>query len=52
VRLRAVNSLHAEGRVYTLTLECSDASGNVSTRNVTVRVAKHSNQSHNTSSKR
>ncbi len=51
-RLRAVNSLHAEGRVYTLKLQCSDASGNVSTRSVTVKVAKRSNQQHVASSKR
>lgn len=38
VDLRAERSGKGSGRVYTITVECSDASGNTATKTVTVTV--------------
>jgi PKD repeat protein len=39
VRLRAERAGNGNGRVYTITITCTDSSGNVATQNVTVNVA-------------
>jgi hypothetical protein len=40
LELRAVRSKKGTGRIYTITIECADASGNVSTKSVTVTVPR------------
>jgi hypothetical protein len=40
LNLRAERSNKGTGRVYTITIECVDASGNVSTKTVTVTVPR------------
>jgi nitrous oxidase accessory protein NosD len=41
VDLRAERSAHGTGRLYTITVQCSDSSGNLSTRTVTVNVPRN-----------
>ena len=40
VNLRAERSNKGDGCIYTITVECTDASGNTSTSTVTVRVPR------------
>jgi len=39
LELRAANTIGGAGRVYTITVECHDAAGNLSTQSVNVAVA-------------
>jgi hypothetical protein len=40
VKLRAERSGKGKGRIYTITVQCNDASGNASTKTTTVKVNK------------
>ena len=40
LKLRAERLGKGDGRVYTITIECTDAAGNVATSTVTVKVPK------------
>ena len=42
--LRAERSAIGPGRVYTITVRCTDASGNIATKKVTVSVARDQGQ--------
>jgi hypothetical protein len=41
VDLRAERNPHGKGRIYTVTVQCADESGNVSTATVEVKVPRH-----------
>jgi hypothetical protein len=41
VNIRAERSAHGTGRLYTITVQCSDSSGNVSTKAATVNVPRN-----------
>ena len=45
VDLRAERSNHGTGRIYTITIACTDEAGNSSTKAVTVTVPRHSTRS-------
>jgi len=49
VQLRAERLGHGSGRTYTITVECTDSSGNAATSNVTVRVP-HDQSDHSSKS--
>lgn len=41
LKLRAERSERGSGRVYTVTVRCTDASGNTSTKNITIECPRH-----------